>query len=214
MAARCSASSPAPTCSATSAPDALPHPADARTTSAQRRPILQERSTDMTTSDRFATRAIHAGQEFDPTTGAVIPPIYQTSTFVQESIGQLRGGYEYARSGNPTRTSLETLLAALEGGKHGLSFASGLAAEDTLLRAVLQPGDHVVLRQRRLRRHLPPHQSRARGLGHQEHPGRPRRPRCRSGGGGDGCHPHPLDRDAVQSAHEDQRRRGPGRDRP
>lgn len=99
----------------------------------------------MTTSDRFATRAIHAGQEFDPTTGAVIPPIYQTSTFVQESIGQLRGGYEYARSGNPTRTSLETLLAALEGGKHGLSFASGLAAEDTLLRAVLQPGDHVVL---------------------------------------------------------------------
>ncbi|KQX05500.1 MULTISPECIES: cystathionine gamma-synthase [unclassified Leifsonia] len=99
----------------------------------------------MTTSDRFATRAIHAGQEFDPTTGAVIPPIYQTSTFVQESIGNLRGGYEYARSGNPTRTALETLLAALEGGKHGLSFASGLAAEDALLRAVLQPGDHVVL---------------------------------------------------------------------
>ncbi|KQQ92804.1 cystathionine gamma-synthase [Leifsonia sp. Leaf325] len=99
----------------------------------------------MTTSDRFATRAIHAGQEFDPTTGAVIPPIYQTSTFVQESIGSLRGGYEYARSGNPTRTALETLLAALEGGKHGLSFASGLAAEDALLRAVLQPGDHVVL---------------------------------------------------------------------
>jgi cystathionine gamma-synthase len=99
----------------------------------------------MTTSDRFATRAIHAGQEFDPTTGAVIPPIYQTSTFVQESIGELRGGYEYARAGNPTRTSLETLLAAIEGGTHGLSFASGLAAEDTLLRAVLQPGDHVVL---------------------------------------------------------------------
>src|SRR6478609_8002421 len=101
----------------------------------------------MSTDDQhsFATRAIHAGQEFDPTTGAVIPPIYQTSTFVQESIGSLRGGYEYARSGNPTRTALETLLAALEGGKHGLSFASGLAAEDALLRAVLQPGDHVVL---------------------------------------------------------------------
>ncbi|MET0975857.1 MAG: aminotransferase class I/II-fold pyridoxal phosphate-dependent enzyme, partial [Leifsonia sp.] len=99
----------------------------------------------MTTSDRFATRVIHAGQEFDPTTGAVIPPIYQTSTFVQESIGNLRGGYEYARGGNPTRTSLETLLASIEGGRHGLSFASGLAAEDTLLRAVLKPGDHVVL---------------------------------------------------------------------
>jgi cystathionine gamma-synthase len=94
---------------------------------------------------KFNTIAIHAGQEFDPTTGAVIPPIYQTSTYVQESIGKLRGGYEYSRGGNPTRTSLETMLAALEGGKHGLSFASGLAAEDTLLRAVLKPGDHVVL---------------------------------------------------------------------
>jgi cystathionine gamma-synthase len=94
---------------------------------------------------KFNTIAIHAGQEFDPTTGAVIPPIYQTSTYVQESIGKLRGGYEYSRGGNPTRTSLESMLAALEGGKHGLSFASGLAAEDTLLRAVLKPGDHVVL---------------------------------------------------------------------
>ncbi|MBX0300655.1 cystathionine gamma-synthase [Cryobacterium sp. 1639] len=93
----------------------------------------------------FNTIAIHAGQEFDPTTGAVIPPIYQTSTYVQDGIGGLRGGYEYSRGGNPTRTSLETMLAALEGGKHGLSFASGLAAEDSLLRAVLVPGDHVVL---------------------------------------------------------------------
>lgn len=93
----------------------------------------------------FDTVAIHAGQEFDPTTGAVIPPIYQSSTFVQESIGQLRGGYEYSRGGNPTRTGLETLLAAIEGGRHGLSFASGLAAEDTLLRAILAPGDHIVL---------------------------------------------------------------------
>jgi len=101
----------------------------------------------MSTSDsqKFSTIAIHAGQEFDPSTGAVIPPIYQTSTYVQESIGVLRGGYEYSRGGNPTRTSLETMLAALEGGKHGLSFASGLAAEDSLLRAVLVPGDHVVL---------------------------------------------------------------------
>lgn len=93
----------------------------------------------------FATRAIHVGQELDPTTGAIIPPIYQTSTFVQDGVGGLRGGYEYGRAGNPTRTSLETLLASLEGGVSALSFASGLAAEDALLRAVLRPGDHVVL---------------------------------------------------------------------
>jgi cystathionine gamma-synthase len=99
----------------------------------------------MARTHNFDTLAIHAGQEFDPTTGAVIPPIYQTSTYVQESIGNLRGGYEYSRGGNPTRTVLETLLAALEGGKHGLSFASGLAAEDTILRALLVPGDHIVL---------------------------------------------------------------------
>jgi len=96
-------------------------------------------------SEHFATRAIHAGQEFDPTTGAVIPPIYQTSTFVQDGVGGLRGGYEYARAANPTRSSLQTQLASLEGGAHALSFASGLAAEDALLRAALKPGDHVVL---------------------------------------------------------------------
>jgi cystathionine gamma-synthase len=99
----------------------------------------------MTDTHNFDTVAIHAGQSFDPTTGAVIPPIYQTSTYVQNSIGNLKGGYEYSRGGNPTRTVLETLLAALEGGKHGLAFASGLAAEDTILRAILAPGDHVVL---------------------------------------------------------------------
>lgn len=93
----------------------------------------------------FSTRAIHAGQEFDPTTGAVVPPIYMTSTFVQDGIGGFRGGYEYARGGNPTRDSLQTLLASLEGGERAFSFASGLAAEDTLLRAVLQPGDHIVM---------------------------------------------------------------------
>ncbi|KQV06223.1 cystathionine gamma-synthase [Leifsonia sp. Root112D2] len=93
----------------------------------------------------FNTRVIHEGQGFDPTTGAIIPPIYQTSTFVQDGIGGLRGGYEYGRSGNPTRTSLQTLLASLEGGSRAISFASGLAAEDALLRAVLAPGDHVVL---------------------------------------------------------------------
>lgn len=93
----------------------------------------------------FATRAIHAGQEFDPTTGAVIPPLYLTSTFVQRAVGDLRNGYEYARGTNPTRDGLQTQLAALEGGTHALSFASGLAAEDVLLRAVLKPGDHVVM---------------------------------------------------------------------
>ncbi|GMA29276.1 cystathionine gamma-synthase [Arenivirga flava] len=93
----------------------------------------------------FSTRAIHAGQDFDPTTGAVIPPIYQSSTFVQDGIGGFRGGYEYARGGNPTRDSLQTQLASLEGGSHALSFATGLAAEDALLRAILRPGDHVLM---------------------------------------------------------------------
>ena len=96
-------------------------------------------------SQDFSTRAIHAGQEFDPTTGAIIPPIYMTSTFVQDGIGGFRGGYEYARGGNPTRDSLQELLASLEGGSHAYSFASGLAAEDTLLRAILKPGDAVVM---------------------------------------------------------------------
>mgnify|MGYP001584613026 FL=1 len=93
----------------------------------------------------FATRAIHAGQAPDPVTGAIIPPIYQSSTHVQDSIGGLRAGYEYNRAGNPTRSSLETQLAALEGGAGALSFASGLAAEDALLRGILGPGDHVLL---------------------------------------------------------------------
>jgi cystathionine gamma-synthase len=93
----------------------------------------------------FSTRAIHSGQAFDPTTGAVVPPVYLTSTFVQKSIGDFRGGYEYARSANPTRDALQTLLASLEGGAHAFSFASGLAAEDALLRAVLTPGDHIVM---------------------------------------------------------------------
>jgi cystathionine gamma-synthase len=93
----------------------------------------------------FETLAIHAGQDPDPTTGAVVPPIYQVSTYKQDGVGGLRGGYEYSRSANPTRSALETCLAALEGGVRGLAFASGLAAEDTLLRAVCSPGDHVVL---------------------------------------------------------------------
>ncbi len=93
----------------------------------------------------FATRAIHAGQDPDQTTGAVVPPIYQVSTYKQDGVGGLRGGYEYSRSGNPTRTALEQALAAVEGGAAAFAFASGLAAEDTLLRAALRPGDHVVL---------------------------------------------------------------------
>lgn len=93
----------------------------------------------------FETVAIHAGQEPDPATGAVVPPIHQVSTYKQDGVGGLRGGYEYSRSANPTRTALEQNLAALEGGARGLAFASGLAAEDCLLRTVLVPGDHVVI---------------------------------------------------------------------
>jgi len=93
----------------------------------------------------FSTRAITAGQHFDPTTGAVVPPVYLTSTFVQDGIGNFRGGYEYARGGNPTRDSLQELIASLEGGLKAFSFASGLAGEDALLRAVLAPGDHIVM---------------------------------------------------------------------
>ncbi len=92
----------------------------------------------------FETLAIHAGQDPDPTTGAVVVPIYQTSTYVQSGVGEHRG-YEYSRSGNPTRTALETCLAALEGGRTGLAMASGLAAEDCLLRTVARPGAHVVV---------------------------------------------------------------------
>src|SRR5579875_3425418 len=93
----------------------------------------------------FETLAIHAGQEADPATGAVTVPIYATSTYKQDGVGGLRGGYEYSRSANPTRTALEENLAALEGGRRGLAFASGLAAEDCLLRTLLAPGDHVVI---------------------------------------------------------------------
>ncbi|KUJ66117.1 cystathionine gamma-synthase [Streptomyces albus subsp. albus] len=96
-------------------------------------------------SQNFETLAIHAGQEADALTGAVVTPIYQVSTYKQDGVGGLRGGYEYSRSANPTRTALEENLAALEGGRRGLAFASGLAAEDCLLRTVLVPGDHVVI---------------------------------------------------------------------
>jgi cystathionine gamma-synthase len=97
----------------------------------------------------FSTRALHAGQEADPSTGAVVTPIYQVSTYKQDGVGGLRTGlgtgYEYSRSGNPTRTALEEQLAALEQGTAAFAFASGLAAEDAILRALLKPGDHVVI---------------------------------------------------------------------
>ncbi|MBT1611933.1 cystathionine gamma-synthase [Curtobacterium poinsettiae] len=93
----------------------------------------------------FSTRAVHAGQEPDETTGAVIPPIHLTSTYVQDGVGGMRNGYEYSRAGNPTRDSLQVLLADLDGGAAASSFASGLAAEDALLRAALVPGGRVVM---------------------------------------------------------------------
>ncbi|MEM9134211.1 MAG: cystathionine gamma-synthase [Actinomycetota bacterium] len=91
----------------------------------------------------FATKAIHVGQDPEPITGAVTVPVFQTSTFAQPEVGK-HTGYEYARTGNPTRTALQTALAALEGAAHGVSFASGLAAEDAILR-LLVPGDHIVM---------------------------------------------------------------------
>ena len=93
----------------------------------------------------FATRAIHAGFRPDPATGAVNAPIYASSTFAQDGVGGLRGGFEYARTGNPTRAALETVLAAVEEGRFGRAFSSGMAATDCALRAVLRPGDHIVI---------------------------------------------------------------------
>ena len=91
----------------------------------------------------FETRAIHAGQEADPTTGSIIVPIYQTSTYVQDNLGQHKG-YEYSRTGNPTRTALEQCIASLEDGKYGLGFASGMAAETTIM-YLFSPGDHILM---------------------------------------------------------------------
>jgi len=90
----------------------------------------------------FSTRAIHVGQKPDPATGAVVVPIYQTSTYAQEAVGKHRG-YEYSRTGNPTRAALEQCIAALEGGAHGLAFASGMAAEAAVMQ-LLKPGDHTL----------------------------------------------------------------------
>ena len=93
----------------------------------------------------FATKAIHAGYRPDPATGAVNAPIYASSTFAQDGVGGLRGGFEYARTGNPTRAALEAVLAAVEEGRFGRAFSAGMAATDCALRAVLRPGDHIVI---------------------------------------------------------------------
>ena len=93
----------------------------------------------------FSTKAIHAGQEPDPTTGAVILPIHPSSTYAQDGVGGTRSGYEYSRSANPTRTALQECLAALEGGRHAVAFGSGMGASDVLLRVLLSPGDHIVI---------------------------------------------------------------------
>jgi len=93
----------------------------------------------------FATRAVHAGFDPDPQTGAVNVPIYATSTYAQDGVGNLRGGYEYSRTGNPTRTVLEANLAALESGSFGRAYSSGMAATDCALRSMLRPGDHLVI---------------------------------------------------------------------
>ena len=93
----------------------------------------------------FTTRAVHAGYDPDPRTGAVNVPVYASSTFAQDGVGGLRDGYEYARTGNPTRTALEANLAALESGRYGRAYASGMAATDCALRAMLRPGDHIVI---------------------------------------------------------------------
>jgi cystathionine gamma-synthase len=92
-----------------------------------------------------ATKAIHAGYRPDPATGAVNAPIYASSTFAQDGVGGLRGGFDYARTGNPTRAALEASLAAVEEGAFGRAFSSGMAATDCALRAMLRPGDHVVI---------------------------------------------------------------------
>jgi cystathionine gamma-synthase len=93
----------------------------------------------------FETQAIHAGQQPDALTGAVVTPVYLTSTYKQDGVGGTRGGYEYSRTANPTRAALETCLAALENGTHAFAFASGMAAEDCLIRTLCRPGDTVLI---------------------------------------------------------------------
>ncbi|GAA4666339.1 cystathionine gamma-synthase [Gordonia humi] len=97
------------------------------------------------TDHGFSTKAIHAGWDPDPRTGAVNVPIFASSTFAQDGVGGMRDGFEYARTGNPTRRALEANMAAIEGGAYGRGFSSGMAATDATLRAALRPGDHIVI---------------------------------------------------------------------
>ncbi|WP_022873323.1 cystathionine gamma-synthase [Nesterenkonia alba] len=94
---------------------------------------------------RFATHAVHTGQAVDEVYGAVVPPVHFSTTYAPDGIGNLRNGYDYGRAGNPTRTALQQQLAALEGGAHGFSFGSGLAAEDAVIRAAMRPGQRLVM---------------------------------------------------------------------
>ena len=160
----------------------------------------------------FGTRAVHGAGPPDPATGAVVPPISLATTFPQEAVGK-HLGYEYSRSGNPTRTALETHLAALEGAAHGFAFASGLAAEDALLR-LLAPGRPRAPARRRLRRHHPPRRPGAR-------PGRPRASTpstsptsTRSRAAWTPGDPHGVGRDAEQPVAPHRRHRGDRRARP
>src|ERR671936_2846332 len=105
--------------------------------------MYRTRVVKLTSRARFSTICLHAGQEPDPSTGAIITPIYQTSTYVQEALGRHKG-FEYARTQNPTRIALEGNIAAMEGGKAGFAFASGMAAIDAIA-TLLKAGDHVVV---------------------------------------------------------------------
>ena len=105
----------------------------------------QRSKADNTSWQGFSTKAVHAGYEPDPLTGAVNVPIYASSTFAQDGVGGMRSGFEYARTGNPTRRPLEANLAAIESGTYGRAFSSGMAATDCLLRSALRPGDHLVI---------------------------------------------------------------------
>ena len=179
------------------------------------RPCMSEKRSahDKDAWQGFATRAIHAGYDPDPQTGAVNVPIYATSTFAQDGVGGMRGGYEYARTGNPTRTALEANLAALEGGAFGRAFSSGMAATDTALRSMLRPGDHIVIPDDayggtfrlidKVFTHWGDHLHDGRRQRRRRHPGRHH-------AGDEGR----LDRDAHQPAAEHRRHRGDRRRRP
>ena len=168
----------------------------------------------MTDRHGFSTRAIHAGQAPDPTTGSVVPPIYATSTFAQDGVGGTRGGYEYSRSANPTRTALEECLAALEGGSRGFAFASGLAAEDTLLADDRAAGRASGPARRRVRGVVPAVRAGVRQVGAARRLGLAGRPVRGRGGDPTRRDVRRLGGDADESAPERRRHRGDRRSGP